>query len=420
MHDIPKTPALMPGFCLSNCLQLSDTSADDERGEIMPASIDIQHLPDPRKSKAFMDLPRILNQGDPHWVHPLRMAVSALLNRSSYPFFKFGDAAFFLATQDGEPVGRIAAIENRLHNQTYQDSTGFFGFFECEDDPRVCKALLARAAQWLKSKGLTRVRGPLSYSMNDECPGVLYEGDEGIPVALMSHNPRYYRRLLESCGMDKAIDMYAYVVTRDTVAADRFERVMKAVRRRAPALDLRPVRTGGQHFKRDITTMLDIFNEAWKDNWGFVPVTPHEVDHIAKDLKMIVRPEFTSVAEIDGKPVGMTVCVPNINEVLHRMGDGRLLPTGWYKLLTGLRGIKGIRTMLMGVVEEYRGRGVDALMIDQVMRNAWDAGIEYCELSWVLENNEPMVSLADKAGGRLYRKYRLFEADLDELTNATA
>jgi GNAT superfamily N-acetyltransferase len=383
----------------------------------MAGKIEVTPLTDPRKSRGFMRLPEVLNQGDPHWVHPLRMSVSKLLNRSKYPFFKFGDAAFYLATMDGEPVGRIAAIENRLHNETYNDTTGFFGFFECEDDPRVARELFRHAAKWLKQRNLTTVRGPLNYSMNDECPGILYDGDEGIPMLLMSHNPRYYLRLLESCGLSKAIDLYAYLVTRETVAAGRFERMMKAVRRRAPALDLRPVRMDSG-FKQDIRTMLDTFNTAWKDNWGFVPVTDAEVETIAADLKPIVRPELTAVAEIDGKPAGMSVCVPNVNEILHQMGDGRLFPTGWYKLLTGLKGIKGIRTMLMGVVHDYRGRGVDALMIEHVMRNAWDAGIETCELSWVLENNEPMVSLADKAGGRLYRKYRLLEANVDDLLQA--
>jgi GNAT superfamily N-acetyltransferase len=381
----------------------------------MAGKLEIQTLSDPRKSKAFMDLPRILNQGDPGWVHPLRMSQHKLLNRAKYPFFEFGDAEFYLALVDGEPVGRIAAIQNKLHNQTYNDTTGFFGFFECEDDPLVCRALLKKAAGWLDERGLTTARGPLNYSMNDECPGVLYEGDEGIPVLLMAHNPRYYKRLLESCGMGKANDLFAYLVTRETVANERFARVMRAVRRRAPALDLRSARTDGKGFREDIHTMLDTFNKAWKHNWGFVPVTESEVKAIAADLRPIVRPELTAVASIDGKPIGIAVCIPNVNEVLHRMGDGRLFPTGWWKLLNGLRNIRGMRTMLMGVIPEYRGRGVDAVLIERVISNAWDIGIEYCELSWVLEDNEPMVSLADKAGGRLYRKYRIFETDVKEL-----
>ncbi|MCC7508561.1 MAG: hypothetical protein IT464_04200 [Planctomycetes bacterium] len=381
----------------------------------MAGDILIEELPDPRRSPDFLDLPWRVNQGDADWAPPLRMAVNKLLDRKKYPFFNHGDAAFFLAKRDGETVGRIAAIENRLHAKKYGDSTGFFGFFECDDDVAACKALLGRAAQWVKDKGYTRMLGPVNYSLNDECPGVLFEGFNGIPLILMSHNPRYYKRLLEDAGMRKAKDLYAYLVTRATMADERFQRLMKAVRRRAPKLDLRPVRLDSKGFRADIKTMLDIFNEAWAQNWGFVEVTPPEVDAIAADLKPIVRPEITSVASIDGKPVGMMVCVPNVNEVLRNIPDGRLLPWGWWKLLNGLRMIRGFRTMLMGVVAEHRGKGVDAMMIDQVIQNGQAMGYEYCELSWVLEDNEPMVSLADKAGGVLYRKYRLFEANTHDL-----
>ncbi|MCA8937653.1 MAG: GNAT family N-acetyltransferase [Planctomycetes bacterium] len=381
----------------------------------MGSQVDIQVVTNPRAHADFIELPWRVNQGDADWAPPLRMALKKLLDTKKYPFFNHGDAAFFVAYKHGEPVGRIAAIENRLHAKTYDDGVGFFGFFECDDDEQVCRELLSRAATWVKDRGLKRVRGPLNYSVNDENPGVLFEGFNGIPLILMSHNPAYYNRLLLQCGMEKAKDLHAYLVTRQTMASERFMRVMKAVRRRAPALDLREVRLDGKGFREDITTMLRIFNEAWSANWGFLEVTPPEVDAIAEDLKPIVDPAITAIAEIDGQPVGMIVCVPNVNEILHKIPDGKLFPTGWYKLLTGLKKIRGFRTMLMGVVPEYRGRGVDALMIDKVMQSGLEAGYVYCELSWVLEDNEPMTSLADKAGGFLYRKYRIYEADTDAL-----
>lgn len=381
----------------------------------MGGKLEIEVVRDPRSSPEFTGMPWVVNTGDPDFVPPLRMAVKKLLNRRKYPFFNHGDAVFLLARRDGEPVGRIAAIENRLHAKTYNDGVGFFGFFECEDDQQACRALLSRAATWVKDRGYSRVRGPLNYSVNDENPGVLYEGFNGPPLILMSHNPRYYNRLLTDCGMARAKDLYAYLVTRATFASERFQRVMKAVRRRAPALDLREARLDGKGFREDIETMLRIFNGAWHENWGFVEVTPPEVDAIAEDLRPIVDPRITAIAEIDGKPVGMIVCVPNINELLRKIPNGRLFPTGWYKLLTGLKRVKGFRTMLMGVIPEYRGRGVDALMIDKVMQDGDTAGYNYCELSWVLEDNEPMNSLADKAGGFLYRKYRIYEADTDAL-----
>jgi GNAT superfamily N-acetyltransferase len=377
----------------------------------MGGHLELELVRDPRRSKDFLNLPWRVNADDPDWVPPLRMALDKLLNRARYPFFNHGDAAFFLARREGEPVGRIAAIENKLHARTYNDGVGFFGFFECDDDEQACRALLSEAAKWVRDRGYRKVRGPFNYSVNDECPGVLFEGFNGVPCLLMSHNPRYYDRLLRDSGMAKVKDMYAYLVTRKTMADERFQRVMKAVRRRAPKLDLREVRLDKKGFRDDIVTMLKIFNDAWKENWGFIDVTPAEVDAIAADLKPIVDSRITAIAEIDGKAVGMMVCVPNVNEILRKIRDGRLFPTGWYKLLAGLGHVHGFRTMLMGVVPEYRNRGIDALMIDKVIQDGKERGYLYCELSWVLEDNEPMTSLADKAGGLLYRKYRIYEAD---------
>ena len=205
----------------------------------MGSHIDIQVVSNPRSHADFIDMPWRVNQNDPDWAPPLRMAVKKLLDTKKYPFFNHGDAAFFMAYKHGEPAGRIAAIDNKLHAKTYNDGVGFFGFFECEDDEQVCKALLSRAATWVKDRGYSRVRGPLNYSVNDENPGVLFEGFNGPPLILMSHNPAYYNRLLQQCGLGKEKDLHAYLVTRATFASDRFQRVMKAVRRRAPKLALR-------------------------------------------------------------------------------------------------------------------------------------------------------------------------------------
>lgn len=360
-------------------------------------------------------MPWRINAGDPDFVPPLRMEAKKLLDRSRYPFFKIGDAAFFLARQKGEAVGRIAAIQNKLHNTTYNDRTGFFGFFECHDDPRTARALLRAAARWCAERGLACVRGPLNYSLNDECPGVLVDGFNGPPLILMSYNPRYYGRLLEQAGMGRRKDMYAYLVTRATVADDRFQRVMNAVRRRNKDVSLREIRTGGSAFLADLRMMLDIFNQAWAKNWGFVPVTPGEADAIAASLKPIVDPGLTGIAELEGKPAAMIICVPNVNEVLRHIPDGRLFPSGWYTLLTGLKRIKGFRTMLMGVLPEHRNKGIDALLIDKVIRHGQQTGQQYCELSWVLEDNEAMNSLAEKAGGSRYRTYRLYESPIEDL-----
>jgi GNAT superfamily N-acetyltransferase len=322
-----------------------------------------------------------------------------------------------VARRGGECVGRIAGIQNRLHNETARDKAGFFGFFECDDDPQVARELFKAAAGWCRERGLGSIRGPVNYSLNDECPGVLVEGFDGPPVILMSYNPRYYGELIERAGLRKCKDLYAHLVTTETVAGERFQRVMNAVRRRAPDVAIREVRMDRKGFRDDLHAMLDIFNKAWANNWGFVHVTEAEADAIAEDLKPIVRPEFTGIATFAGAPAGMIICVPNINEVLRTMPSGRLFPFGWIKFLLGLKHIKGFRTMLMGVLPEFRNKGIDALMIDKAVQNGLRLGQRYCELSWVLEDNEAMNSLAAKAGGNRYRTYRLYEATTAELTN---
>lgn len=382
----------------------------------MASNITIECVKTPHRHREFFELGWKYNAHDPDWVPPLRIALSKQLNRAKCPFFNHGEAEFFLArNQRGEPVGRIAAIHNRLHEQTYDDGVGFFGYFECDDDPRVARELMRRAAEWCKGHGLKCIRGPFNYSINDENPGVLVEGFNGPPLILMAHNPRYYGRLLTDAGMHKCKDMYAYLVTQSTVGDARFQRVMRAVRRRAPDMEFRPMRMSGGGFGADLAAMLDIYNQAWEGNWGFLKITDPEVKAIASDLKPIVNPAFTGIAEIDGKPVAMAVCVPNVNEILRKIPDGRLFPTGWYKLLTGLSDLRGIRTMLMGVLPEWRGRGIDAVLVDNIIQNGWASGTTYCELSWVLEDNEVMNSLAEKAGGTRYRTYRIYEAEIDEL-----
>ncbi|MCC6573082.1 MAG: N-acetyltransferase [Planctomycetes bacterium] len=381
----------------------------------MPGRLVIEAVENPRKHRDFVELAWQINGRDPDWVPPLRMELAKLLDTKNYPFFNHGSAAFFIARRYGEPVGRIAAIENRLHLEHYKDKTGFFGLFECEDDQQAAKALFHEAAGWLKTRGLEHVRGPFNYSINDENPGVLVDGWNGPPQMLMSYNPPYYGRLVESCGFGKCKDMYAYLVSPAIVKGERFARVMNAVARRAPKLEHRQIRMDGKGFKQDVNTMLDLFNQAWAGNWGFLPVTKGEVDAIVKSLSPIVNPGLTNIVMVDGKPVAFMICVPNLNEVVIKIRNGKLFPTGIFKLLAGMRKIRGFRTMLMGVIPEYRNRGIDAVMIGRIIENGTRMHQQYCELSWVLEDNEPMNSLAEKVGSIRYRTYRIYEAKVDDL-----
>lgn len=377
-------------------------------------SVRIEIVERPHKHREFIQLPWRINAGDPDFVPPLMMALKKQLNPAKYPFFNHGSAQFLIARRDGRAVGRLAAIDNRLHTETYNDGVGFFGLFECDDDQEAARALFSHGAAWCRERGHKSIRGPLNYSVNDENAGVLIKG-EGPPMVMMSYNPRYYGRLIEDCGLTKCVDLYAWLAKTEVCNHDRFRRITKLMARRTPELKLRGIRKRGAGYLQDIRTMLDIFNRSWAENWGFLKVTDPEVDAIAADLKPIVRPEFTAIAEIDGEPVGMAVFVPNINEILIKIPSGRLFPFGWYKMLTGLGKIRACRTMLMGVLPEYRGRGVDGVLIARIIANCVKNGIRRAEMSWILEDNTAMNSLAEKIPAENYRTYRLYEAAVDEL-----
>ncbi|MBP9891201.1 MAG: N-acetyltransferase [Planctomycetes bacterium] len=383
--------------------------------------IEIEVVEHPHKHRDFIELAWQINESDTDWVPPFRMELVKLLNRKTYPFFEHGDAQFLLARRNGKPVGRIAAIDNKLYTQRYNDGRGFFGLFECEDDLEVARELFRQAALWLSERKFTSVLGPFNYSINDENPGVLVDGFNGPPLILMSYNPRYYGRLLSDIGLAKAKDMYAYMITEEVLKAERFRRVMAAIARRAPQIEQRELRQG-KGFRQDVEMMLKLFNECWQGNWGFLPVSPKEVEAIVASLKQIVRPELTSIATFKGAPVAFAVCVPNLNEVLRRVRDGKLLSaprylglSGTMDLVLGKSEVKGFRTMLLGVMPEYRNKGIDALMIAKIIDAGFALNQRYCELSWVLEDNEAMNSVAEKVGGSRYRTYRLFEAPLSQL-----
>ena len=383
--------------------------------------IEIEVVEQPHKHRDFIELAWQVNAHDRDWVPPFRMELVKLLNRKTYPFFDHGDARFLLARKNGKPAGRIVAIENRLHLEHHKDARGFFGLFECEDDLAVARELFRHAAQWLAERKLKSVIGPFNYSINDESPGILVDGFNGPPLMLMAYNPPYYGRLLGDVGLVKGKDLYAYLITEAVVRADRFRRVMAAIARRAPQIEQRELRVG-KGFKEDVEMMLKLFNICWKDNWGFIPVTPSEVDAIVVSLKQIMRPELTSIATYKGEPVAFGVCVPNLNEVLLKIRSGKLLSAlpalglgGFVDLLLGRSEIRGFRTMLMGVMPEYRNKGIDALMIGKIINSGFDLKQKYCELSWILEDNEAMNSVAEKVGGLRYRTYRLFEAPLERL-----
>lgn len=358
--------------------------------------------------KKFIKFPYSHYEGDEYWVPPLLMEQKKLIDTKKNPFYNNADIALFLAERDGKTIGRIAAIEDRRYNEYHGTKTGHFGFFECINDSSVAKLLFKAANDWLRDRGLTEVMGPASPSMMDEI-GVLVKGFDKYPSILMPYSKPYYDELLKSVGLEKTMDLYAYRVTQDTVSLDRIDRAGQIVKKRNPGLEIREVNL--KKLKREIDIVRDIFNKAWSKNWGFIPLTDEEFDALADDLKMIVDTDFAHIAEIDGEPIGFSIALPDLNQALRHL-NGRLLPFGLFKLLYYQRKITQIRTALMGILPEYQGKGIDALMHKEAIENGLERGMYSSELSWVLESNTQMCRVAERIGGEVEKVYRVYKQQL--------
>ena len=372
----------------------------------------VRSVQNSRDLRAFIDFPYRLHADDPVWAPPLRSEVRALLARRNNPFFEHGDAELFLAERDGAVVGRVAAITNHLHNETHRDRTGFFGFFECSEDPAVARELLDAAAAWAARRNHDRLRGPASYSLNHEC-GLLVDGFESPPVMLMPHNPRYYAELLEAAGLRKAKDLWAYEVghpDRHEPAPERLTRGVKAVVRRL-GLTVRNIEL--RDLEQEAETIRFILNACWAGNWGFVPITRAEMRQLTTQLKPIVVPDMVPIVEKDGEPVGFALAVPDLNHVLRGNRSGRMLPAV-PKILWGVwrRRIPRLRVLLLGILPEYRGKGVDALLWHQIWSRSEANGFRWAEASWVLEDNAGMNNALQRMGFTHYKTYRIYERSL--------
>ncbi len=362
--------------------------------------------------RRFIDLPYRLYRDNPFWVPQLRVDQKKIFNPRKNPFFEHGKIQPFLAQNNaGEVVGRIAAIVNGMHLKKYEDGNGFFGFFESVDDSHVAGALLDAASDWLRSQGLTGVRGPANPSMND-IAGLLVDGFESPPTIMMPYNYPYYESLLLQYGFSRAITMWAYFIHEKYADLDRARRGTRIVLRRNPDVKLRTIDMDRYH--DEAQTILDIYNQAWAENWGNVPMTKNEFRHLAKDMKAVIDPNIVYIVEDKGRPVAFSISLPNINHALMRVKNGRLFPFGLLHLLlyTKIAGIHDCRTILMGVLPEYRGRGLDALMHAQLMLHRVVYGYTQSELSWVLESNRAMVNTAEAYGTIRDKEYAMFEKSL--------
>jgi len=357
-----------------------------------------------RDRKAFIDLPYRLYAGHPTWVAPLRMAERDMMNRVKNPFFEHAEVEHFLARRGDRVVGRIAAIENRLHNEIHEDRIGFFGFFDVEPDQEATDALIGAARTWLEARGLGPMRGPASYSMNDPC-GLLVDGFDESPRILMPYNRPDYEEMLLASGLVPVQDLVTYLLEQGMQVPERFQRVV----------DRRLARTGVvlrdldmRNFGRDVRIIKDLYNRCWEKNWGFVQATSAEFDHAAADLKRLVEPELTAIAERDGKPIGFSVFIRDLN-VLLKGHNGRLTPALLWKLLFGMKKVFHTRCVLLGVVPEARGGAVNEALFIRALDCSNNGDVLDAEAGWILADNDPMRRPIETIGAQVNKRYRMFE-----------
>ncbi len=372
-------------------------------------SVQIRSLCLPQDALKFIKAQWQFYADDPLWVPPLLIEQKKLLDTKRNPFYEHAEIQLYFAERDGKVVGRIAAITNELHNQIHNDNVGFFGFFESIDDPEVAQALVEAAKNWLSQKGKDRIRGPVNPSMNDTC-GLLVEDFSSPPVVLMPYNPPYYGKLLEAAGLEKVMDLYAYLLEKDRVFNDRLERYQKIIRQRYQ-VTVRPMNfRNKKQFWQDVALIEHIYNRAWEPNWGFVKLTDAEFQALAKDLKQIADPDLVLIAESKGKLCGCVIALPNINEALIYNRSGHLLPGIWH-LLTKQKRITMVRILILGLLPEFQGKGIDAVLYYEIARRGVEKGYTKAEASWVLENNAPMnLALEKTLQARRYKTYRMYEA----------
>jgi GNAT superfamily N-acetyltransferase len=371
-------------------------------------SVEVTAVKGGRELRAFIDLPFRLNANHPLWVPPLKLERRLFLNRRMNAFFSHGEAEYFLARRDGRVVGRISAQVNHAFNDYQQKSWGWFGFLEFERDPEVLQALLDAAAAWLTARGTERMVGPASFAMNDDS-GVLIEGYEKRPMILQPWNPPYYQELIEQAGMTKAMDLLMWnleVSDRDKVLPVIFELAEKV--QSEHGIRVRPMRRW--QLRKDLDAFAEVYNAAWSKNWDFVPFSKKDLDAYHLDLQLAFDRHWFMIAEKEdsGEVVGMAITVPDLNQVLAQM-NGRLLPLGWWRFLTKGRRMDRVRVGFLGVKPEHQHTGVAAKLYVEHFNAAASRPQSGGEMGWILETNTPMNRGMEAMGGRVVKRYRIYE-----------
>jgi hypothetical protein len=374
-------------------------------------SVEIRDVPLDGKLEPFLDVVDYIYRDDPHYVRPLNMELKGRLSKKN-PFFDHAEGRVFTAHRNGFCVGRITAQIDHEHLRRHQDDTGFFGFLDTIDDQEVAAELLARAGSWLSDRGMKRMRGPFSLSINDES-GCLVDGFDSPPMIMMPHHRPYQAPLIEAAGLQRVRTLYAWryevgnVKRRVSAAHDEVAALPEVTCR-----NMNPDNVEG-----DTRVVMDVYNDAWSDNWSFVPFTQAELKRFAKDLKLILVPELTQIAFVNGEPAAVAVAVPNVNEVIVDF-KGRLFPTGLLKLLYRLKVNKPqtARLIILGIRKKFRNKrdyaGLSVYLYAKLNEAGQKLGIRWGELGWTDEENGPVNAAIKMMGGRVYKKYALFEREL--------
>lgn len=355
----------------------------------------------------FINFPHDLYEGDPNYVPEIFIGQKDMMNPAKYPFHKYGKVKYYLAVKNGKSVGRIAAIQNSNYNNHHHCKVGFFGFFDFAQDQEVVDALLDKAKQYAVENGNEYLMGPTNFTTN-ETAGTLVDGFHEPPKIMMTYNKPYYDQLIQHYGLKKEMDLYAYMIYGDK-ASEKSIRIADAVESRLKAKGITIRNVNIKDINNEAKRIQKVYNDAWEENWGFVPFTDAEFEYLKNDLKMLLDPAFAYIAEKDGVPIGFGITLPNINEILIKNKRGRLFPFGIFRLLFGKKKTKTVRVLALGVVEQYRKMGIEAVFFAKNIQETKRRGLVGGEASWVLENNEPMKAAAEHLNGERYKTYRLYK-----------
>lgn len=386
--------------------QSADVScANGGRAEIIPLEWS------PKAVHRFLQVSYGIYQNDPLWVAPLLSDLKKVLGQAN-PFFNHAQMQMWVARQDGRDVGRIAGIIDHVHNEYHRDRAGFFGFFECVNDPRISHQLFAVLFNWARQNYLKRLAGPMNPSTNDEC-GLLIEGFDSPPVFMMTYNPPYYQQLVSAEGFVKAKDLLAFHFNLEHSPFERLDRIARGFARRQHNLTVRMVRR--QQLDQELSKMREVYNAAWAQNWGFVPLSEAGINHLAKRLVPLFREGLVWLAETPDETVAFMLAVPDLNQAIQPL-KGRLLSPGLVKFAPYLFGWKDFtraRVVTLGIKKKYRGLGIESVILHEALKCGVKMGLQEGEASWILEDNYPVQRVIELFGGKAYKTYRIYERTMD-------